>query len=166
MTSSAARHGKLNWDDLQSEQAYAPIRAYNQSKLANLMFALELDRRSRAEGWGIVANAAHPGTTLTGLYAAGPNLGRAKPSPIEAVMKRLAKWGVMVQDVDRGLLPALYAATSPEAEGGHFYGPDGFGQFTGGPAELAIYRSARDEAAAARLWDVSQHLAGLEFAAK
>ena len=95
MTSSAARHGKLNWEDLQSEQAYAPIRAYNQSKLANLMFALELDRRSRAEGWGIVGNAAHPGTTLTGLYAAGPNLGRDKPSPIEAVMQRLARWGVL-----------------------------------------------------------------------
>jgi len=59
MTSSAARHGRLNWADLQSEQAYAPVRAYNQSKLANLMFALELDRRSRADGWGIVSNAAH-----------------------------------------------------------------------------------------------------------
>jgi NAD(P)-dependent dehydrogenase (short-subunit alcohol dehydrogenase family) len=130
MTSSAARHGKPNWD----EAAYTPVRAYNQSKLANLMFALELDRRSRAEGWGILSNAAHPGTTLTGLYAAGPNMGRSKPSPIEAVMKRLARWGVLVQDVDHGLLPALCAATDPAAEGGRFYGPDGFGQFTGGPA--------------------------------
>ncbi|MER7280985.1 SDR family oxidoreductase [Dactylosporangium sp. NPDC000244] len=165
MTSSAARHAKLNWADLQSERAYAPIRAYNQSKLANLMFALELDRRSRAAGLGIVSNAAHPGTTLTGLYAAGPNMGREKPSPIEAVMKRLASWGVLVQGVERGLLPALYAATSHQAEGGRFYGPDGFGQFTGGPAELDLYRPARDEAAAARLWDVSQRLAGLQFAA-
>ncbi len=119
------------------------------------MFALELDRRSRAAGWGIVSNAAHPGTTLTGLYAAGPNMGRAKPSPVEAVMTRLARWGVLVQGVDRGLLPALYAATSPDAQGGRFYGPDGFGQFTGGPAELKLYRPARDEAAASRLWDVS-----------
>ncbi len=165
MTSSAARHGTLNWADLQSEQAYAPVRAYNQSKLANLMFALELDRRSRAKGWGILSNAAHPGTTLTGLYAAGPNLGRAKPSPIEAVMKHLARWGLLVQGVDRGLLPALYAATDPEAKGGRFYGPDGFGQFTGGPAELDLYRPARDQAAATRLWDVSQRLAGVDFAA-
>jgi NAD(P)-dependent dehydrogenase (short-subunit alcohol dehydrogenase family) len=165
MTSSAARHGRLNWADLQSEQAYAPVRAYNQSKLANLMFALELDRRSRAQDWGIVSNAAHPGTTLTGLYAAGPNLGRDKPSPIEAVMHRLARWGVLVQGVDQGLRPALYAATSPEAHGGRLYGPDGFGQFTGGPAELTIYRPARDEAAAARLWDVSVRLVGVEFAA-
>jgi NAD(P)-dependent dehydrogenase (short-subunit alcohol dehydrogenase family) len=164
MTSSAARHAKLNWADLQSERAYAPVRAYNQSKLANLMFALELDRRSRAAGWGIISNAAHPGTTLTGLYAAGPNLGRERPSPIEAVMKRLARWGVLVQGVDRGLLPALYAATSPAAQGGRFYGPDGFGQFTGGPAELEIYRPARDEAAAIRLWDVSLGLAGIDFA--
>lgn len=165
VTSSAARHAKLNWEDLRSERAYAPVRAYNQSKLANLMFALELDRRSRAAEWGIVSNAAHPGTTLTGLYAAGPNMGREKPSPIEAVMKRLAGWGVLVQGVDRGLLPALYAATSPEAGGGRFYGPDGFGQFTGGPAELDLYRPARDEAAAARLWDVSLRLAGLQFVA-
>lgn len=165
MTSSAARHGRLNWADLQSERAYAPVRAYNQSKLANLMFALELDRRSLAEGWGILSNAAHPGTTLTGLYAAGPNLGRAKPSPIEAVMKRLARWGVLVQGVDRGLLPALYAATDPEVKGGRFYGPDGFGQFTGGPAELDLYRPARDQAGATRLWDVSQRLAGVDFAA-
>jgi NAD(P)-dependent dehydrogenase (short-subunit alcohol dehydrogenase family) len=165
MTSSAAWHGRLNWTDLQSEQAYAPVRAYNQSKLANLMFALELDRRSRAQGWGIVSNAAHPGTTLTGLYGAGPNLGREKPSPIEAVMRRLARWGVLVQGVDRGLLPALYAATSPDAHGGRLYGPDGFGQFTGGPAELAIYRPARDEAAAVRLWDVSVRLGGVDFPA-
>ncbi|GAA4255812.1 SDR family oxidoreductase [Dactylosporangium darangshiense] len=165
MTSSAARHAGLNWEDLQSERAYAPVRAYNQSKLANLMFALELDRRSRAAGWGIVSNAAHPGTTLTGLYAAGPNLGRDKPARLEAVMRRLASWGVLVQGVERGLLPALYAATGPEAQGGHLYGPDGFGQFTGGPAELDLYRPARDDAAAARLWDVSQRLAGVEFAA-
>ena len=79
MTSSAARHAKLNWEDLQSDRAYAPVRAYNQSKLANLMFALELDRRSRAEGWGIVSNAAHPGTTLTGLYAAGPTWAARSP---------------------------------------------------------------------------------------
>jgi hypothetical protein len=101
---------------------------------------------------------------LTGLYGAGPNLGREKPSPVEAVMRRLARWGVLVQGVDRGLLPALYGATSPEANGGRLYGPDGFGQFTGGPAELNIYPSARDEVAAARLWDVSVRLAGVEFA--
>jgi NAD(P)-dependent dehydrogenase (short-subunit alcohol dehydrogenase family) len=165
MTSSAARQARLNWADLQGERKYSAIRAYGQSKLADLTFALELDRRSRNDGWGIVSNAAHPGTTTTGLYAAGPNLGRERPAPHEAIMTRLAGWGVLVHGVEQGLLPALYAATSPQAQGGRLYGPDGIGQFTGGPAELPIYRSARDEAEAARLWDYSLRLVGVEFSA-
>ncbi|MGK5740618.1 SDR family oxidoreductase [Micromonospora sp. URMC 103] len=163
MSSSAARFGRLDWDDLQSERRYSPVRAYNQSKLANLLFGLELDRLSRARGWGVVSSVAHPGTTLTNLYASGPSLGRERPSRQEAVMRRLARWGLFVQDVEAGLLPALHAATSPDAAGGRFYGPDGIGQFTGAPTELAVYRSARNPADAARLWDVSQHLARVTY---
>ncbi|GLW12550.1 oxidoreductase [Microtetraspora sp. NBRC 13810] len=163
MSSSAARMGSIDWADLQSERKYSPIASYNLSKLANLMFGLELDRRGRAAGWEIVSNVAHPGTTLTHLYAYGPNLGRTRPSRQESVMRRLARLGLFVQTVDRGLLPALYAATSPLAGGGRFYGPDGLGQFTGDPVELAVYRRARDQAAAARLWDVSARLAGVDF---
>jgi NAD(P)-dependent dehydrogenase (short-subunit alcohol dehydrogenase family) len=165
MSSSAARMGRIDWTDLQSERGYSPIRAYNLSKLANLMFGLELDRRSRAAGWGVSSNVAHPGTTLTNLYASGPNLGRARPSRHEAIMKRLARLGLFVHTADDGMLPALYAATSPDAEGGRFYGPDGFGQFTGGPTELNVYKAARDQAAAARLWSVSERLAGVELGA-
>ncbi|MER5649403.1 SDR family oxidoreductase [Streptosporangium sp. NPDC002524] len=165
MSSGAARTTRIDWDDLQSERKYSPIRSYGLSKLANLMFGLELDRRSRAGGWGLVSNVAHPGTTLTNLYASGPNLGRERPSPLEAIMTRLSRVGLFVQTVDRGALPALYAATDPRARGGGFYGPDGLGQFTGGPTELAVYKPARDEAAAARLWDVSERLARVEFAA-
>jgi NAD(P)-dependent dehydrogenase (short-subunit alcohol dehydrogenase family) len=165
MSSSAARTGKIDWADLQSERKYSPIRSYGTSKLANLMFGLELDRRSRANGWGVVSNVAHPGTTLTNLYVSGPNLGRKRPAHLQAIMKRLAGWGLFVQNVDAGLLPALYAATSPQAQGGRFYGPDGLGQFTGAPTELTVYRAARDEAAAARLWDVSERLTGVEFRA-
>ncbi|MDO0930496.1 SDR family oxidoreductase [Streptomyces sp. DG2A-72] len=164
MTSTAAR-GSINWDDLQSEKRYSPVRAYGQSKLANLLFALELNRLSTAGEWGIVSNAAHPGTTLTNLYASGPNLGRARPAPHEAIMKRFARWGIFVQSVDAGLLPPLYAATSPDPRGGHLYGPDGLGQFTGGPKQLAIYKSARSEADAARLWQISERLTGITFAA-
>jgi NAD(P)-dependent dehydrogenase (short-subunit alcohol dehydrogenase family) len=160
LSSSAARTAKINWADLQSTK-YSPIRSYGQSKLANLMFGLELDRRSKADGWGISSNVAHPGTTLTNLYANGPNLGRDRPSAHQAVMTRLAGWGVFVQSVDHGLLPALHAATSPDAQGGRFYGPDGFGQFTGDATELKIYKSARDESDAARLWTVSEQLAKL-----
>jgi NAD(P)-dependent dehydrogenase (short-subunit alcohol dehydrogenase family) len=155
VTSSAARQARLDLADPQSERAYAAVGAYGRSKLANLMFALELDRRSRAEGWGIVSNAAHPGTTLTGLYAAGPNLGRTRPAPHEAIMTRLARWGILVHGVEQGLQPILYAAADPHAEGGRLYGPDGIGQFTGGPAELRIYRSARDQDEATRLWSLS-----------
>ncbi|WP_151477335.1 SDR family oxidoreductase [Streptomyces albicerus] len=164
ITSSAARSGRINWDDLQSERRYSPVRAYNLSKLGNLLFALELERRSAANGWGIVSNAAHPGTTLTNLYASGPNLGRSRPAPFEAIVKRLARWGVFVHSVDAGMLPPLYAATSPQARGGLLYGPDGLGQFTGGPTELAIYKSARSEADAARLWEISERLTGGAFA--
>ncbi|MGP4085137.1 SDR family oxidoreductase [Streptomyces sp. KR55] len=165
VTSSAARGGRINWDDLQSEQRYSPVRAYNLSKLANLLFALELNRLSTAGEWGIVSNAAHPGTTLTNLYASGPNLGRTRPAPHEAIMKRLARWGVFVQSVDAGVLPLLYAATSRDARGGCLYGPDGLGQFTGSPTQLAIYKSARNEADAARLWQISERLTGVTFAA-
>ncbi|MBY8874265.1 SDR family oxidoreductase [Micromonospora sp. PLK6-60] len=161
VTSSAARQARFDWTDPQSERSYSPVRAYGRSKLANLLFALELDRRSRDAGWGIVSNAAHPGTTLTGLYTAGPNLGRRRPAPHEAIMTRLHRMGVLVQSVDRGALPPLYAAASPRAQGGRLYGPDGFGQFTGGPAELTLYRSARDEAEAARLWEYSLDRVGL-----
>ncbi|WP_409468642.1 SDR family oxidoreductase [Streptomyces sp. HC307] len=165
VTSSAARGGRIDWDDLQSEQRYSPVRAYNLSKLANLLFALELNRLSTAGEWGIVSNAAHPGTTLTNLYASGPNLGRTRPAPHEAIMKRLARWGVFVQSVDAGVLPLLYAATSRDARGGCLYGPDGLGQFTGSPTQLAIYKSARNEADAARLWQISERLTGVTFAA-
>jgi NAD(P)-dependent dehydrogenase (short-subunit alcohol dehydrogenase family) len=158
VTSSAARTAKLDWDDLQGERKYGAVKAYGQSKLAGLMFALELERRSRREGWGILSNAAHPGTTLTGLYAAGPNLGRDRPAPHEALMTRLARWGVFVHHVEQGVLPLLYAAAAPRAEGGRLYGPDGLGQFTGGPAELTIYRAARDEEQAAKLWDYTGEL--------
>ncbi|MCG5440013.1 SDR family oxidoreductase [Micromonospora foliorum] len=163
MSSSAARSGRLDWDDLQSNRRYASIRAYNASKLATLHFGLELDRRSRAGDWGIVSNVAHPGTTMTNLYASGPNLGRSRPSLHHSIMSRLARWGILVHSVDAGLLPALYAATSPQAQGGRFYGPDGLGQFTGAPTELTVYRSARSTDDAARLWAASERLVGVEY---
>lgn len=163
MTSSAARFGRPDWTDLNSERAYSPVRAYNLSKLAQLMFALELDRRSRAHGWGVVSNAAHPGTTYTGLYTAGPGMGSTRPPRVDAVMRRFLALGVFVQPVEQGLLPALRAATDPDAAGGTFYGPHGVGQFTGRPTRLRVYRSATDEAAAARLWAASEEMTGVRF---
>jgi NAD(P)-dependent dehydrogenase (short-subunit alcohol dehydrogenase family) len=164
-SSIAARSGKIDFDDLQSERRYSPMRAYSQSKLATMLFALELDRRSHAQGWGITSNVAHPGLTSTNLQAAGPNLGRKRSSPMDPIFRRLSRWGLLVQSVDTGLLPSLYAVTSPRAQGGHFYGPDGLAHLTGNATEQPVYRSARDEAVAARLWDVSNRLAGVDFAA-
>ncbi|MFD2795047.1 SDR family oxidoreductase [Promicromonospora vindobonensis] len=163
VSSAAARFGRLDWEDLNSERSYSPVRAYNFSKLAQLMFALELDRRSTAHGWGIVSNAAHPGTTYSGLYAAGPGLGSAKPPRTDAVMRRLLAVGVFVQPVEQGLLPVLQAATDPAAGGGTFFGPDGVGHFTGSSAPQRLYRAATDEAAASRLWDVSEGMTGVRF---
>jgi len=153
VSSAAARFGRLRWADLQAERKYSPVRAYNASKLANLLFALELDRRSTAAGWGITSNAAHPGTTVTNLY---------QPRQ-EAIMRWLARRGIFAHGVDAGLRPILHAATSSNAAGGRFYGPDGLGQFTGAPTELAVFRSGRDDTAAARLFEVSERLTGVEL---
>jgi NAD(P)-dependent dehydrogenase (short-subunit alcohol dehydrogenase family) len=162
-SSFGARSGRIDWADPQSERDYKPMRAYAQSKLAIMMFALELDRRSTADGWGLTSNVAHPGLTSTNLQATGPNMGRETASRMDPIFKRLARLGWGVQTVDTGLLPALYAATSPEARGGHFYGPDGLAHLTGGATEQKIYKSARSEADAARLWDVSAEWARVEF---
>ncbi|MHA6765010.1 Rossmann-fold NAD(P)-binding domain-containing protein [Streptacidiphilus sp. PAMC 29251] len=163
MTSSVARSARIDWADLQGERNYSASRSYGLSKLANLMFGLELDRRSRAGSWGIVSNVAHPGATMTNLLGSGPNMGRKRPAPWEPLFKRLSRWGVFVQTVDAGLLPALYAVSSPQAQGGRLYGPDGFGQLSGAPTELAMYKSALNQADSVRLWDMSEALAGVSF---
>ena len=163
MSSAAARTGKIDWRNLQGEIAYSATASYMTSKLAQMLFALELDRRSKANGWNVTSNVAHPGTTYTRLYSVGPNMGRGKPSPYDGLMRRLSKVGLFVQTVDKGLLPALYAATSPRAAGGRFYGPDGIGHFTGSAIEQAVYKVALDEAMAGRLWETSEQLTGVHF---
>jgi NAD(P)-dependent dehydrogenase (short-subunit alcohol dehydrogenase family) len=150
-TSFGARSGRIAWDDLQSGNGYGAWRAYNQSKLAGMLFALELDRRSRTGTWGLTSNVAHPGLAST-------NLQSTLPKPLAALFKRLSGLGYPVQKADHGLRSALYAATSPEAEGGRFYGPGGLGHFTGAPAEQRIYPSARSTEDAERLWRVSEEL--------
>lgn len=163
MASVGARSGRLAFDDLQSERRYSPMQAYNQSKLAIMLFALELDRRSRANGWGIASNAAHPGLTVTNLQSAGPNMGRTNASPMSRWFPLLARFPFLIQQVDTGILPVLFAATSADAKGGAYYGPSGWAHLTGGATEQEIYRAARDEAASRRIWDVSERLAQVTF---
>jgi len=165
LSSLAARFGKINWDDPQYEKSYSATQAYGQSKLATLMFALELDRRSREAGWGIVSNAAHPGLTKTNLQLAGPSHGREKPALMEQFYK--ASWRFtpfLWQEIDEGILPALYAAAAPHAEGGAFYGPRGFYEAAGGGvAPAKIPAKARNEGDCQRLWELSEQLTGVSY---
>jgi NAD(P)-dependent dehydrogenase (short-subunit alcohol dehydrogenase family) len=161
--SLSARSGTIDWDDLQSERAYKPMRAYGQSKLALMLFALELDRRSSAAGWGITSNVAHPGITPTNLLAAHPEMGRAKDGLDVRMIRRAAKHGRLAHTVEEGALPALMAATDPDAKGGMFFGPSGFAHLAGAPAEQKLYKSAQSVEDAQRIWAVSERLTGVAF---
>jgi NAD(P)-dependent dehydrogenase (short-subunit alcohol dehydrogenase family) len=165
LSSLAARRGRIHFDDPQFEKSYTPMQAYGQSKLAVLMFARELDRRSKEAGWGIVSNAAHPGLTKTNLQISGPSRGRAKPSTMERLYTlswRLTPF--LWQEIDEGILPALYAATSPQAEGGAFYGPHGIYEAAGGGVTAAkVPARARDDADCRRLWEISERLTGVNY---
>ena len=165
LSSLAARQGRIHFDDPQFEKSYTPMQAYGQSKLAVLMFARELDRRSKEAGWGIVSNAAHPGLTKTNLQISGPSRGRAKPSTMERLYTlswRLTPF--LWQEIDEGILPALYAATSPQAEGGAFYGPHGIYEAAGGGVTAAkVPPRARDDADCRQLWEISERLTGVNY---
>jgi NAD(P)-dependent dehydrogenase (short-subunit alcohol dehydrogenase family) len=166
LSALAARSGAIQWDDLQYQGKYEAMKAYGQSKLAQMLFALELDRRSRAAGWGIASNTAHPGLTVTNLQTSGWNLGSEKTSVRTTVFRQAPKvFPFMVQRPETGALPALYAATSPDARGGGFYGPDGFAHLTGGPTEQKLYGTAEDTDAAARIWAEGERLAEVGFPA-
>jgi NAD(P)-dependent dehydrogenase (short-subunit alcohol dehydrogenase family) len=163
MSSLLSRSGRLDFDDLQSERSYQPRRAYGTSKLANLMFAQELDRRSREHGWGIVSTAAHPGATITNLQVTGPSRGRSGRL-VELVNGFAYRIPGLWQQVDTGILPGLYAATSPYAHPAGYYGPDGFGELNGGVTLAKTPRQALHDADAVRLWDVSEQLTHVTFA--
>jgi NAD(P)-dependent dehydrogenase (short-subunit alcohol dehydrogenase family) len=162
--SIAARSGAINWDDLNWERGYDSRRAYTQSKIAFGLFGLELDRRSRAGGWGITSNISHPGVAPTNLLAAQPHMGRNQEVPQYRLIRMLSRWGV-AGTVETAVLPALHAATSPDAGGGRFYGPNRFGGLSGAPAEQTLYRPLRSTEDAERIWRVSEELAKVSFTA-
>ncbi|MER7081330.1 NAD(P)-dependent dehydrogenase, short-chain alcohol dehydrogenase family [Saccharopolyspora kobensis] len=161
--SVAANRHAINWDDLNWERSYHGQRAYSQSKIAFGLFGLELDRRSRAEGWGITSNLAHPGVAPTSLLAARPELGRARDTAGVRVIRALAGRGVLFGTVETALLPALFAATSPDARGERLYGPSGLGHLSGAPAEQALYSRLRSESDAERIWQISETLTRTSF---
>jgi NAD(P)-dependent dehydrogenase (short-subunit alcohol dehydrogenase family) len=155
LSSNAHRFGRIAFDNLGGDRHYFRWRAYGQSKLANLLFALELDRRLRAAGSTVKSLAAHPGYAATNLQFAGP------PGVDAAFMKVTNR--LVAQDDEMGALPTLYAATAPGLEGGAFCGPDGFLEQRGHPKPVAPNKAARDQDVARRLWEVSEEMTGVRF---
>jgi NAD(P)-dependent dehydrogenase (short-subunit alcohol dehydrogenase family) len=156
VSSTAHKFGSMRFDDLQSERSYHRWPAYGQSKLANLLFALELDRRLRATDTDVLSVAAHPGYTATNLQFA------ATPSRIERIGSLVLN-RIYAQGADRGALPTLYAAVA-DIPGGSFVGPDGFQEMRGQPKIVVPTRAARDPEKARRLWEISEQLTGVHFA--
>lgn len=157
VASIAHRSGRIAFDDLQRRRAYGPQSAYRQTKLAMLIFALELDRRLRAAGSPIRSVAAHPGIAATAIARRGDRAGRLA----ERIGAGLL--GLIGQSAARGALPLLYAATAPEAEGGRYYGPDGLWEVRGDPGPARIEPHAADPEAAGRLWALSETLTDVTY---
>jgi len=158
MSSMGHEPGVMNFDDLQSEHDYKPAEAYYQSKLANLLFTYELDRRLRVAGAPTQALAAHPGVVYTDLFRTRSRLDRALLSPW---LRPINFWAV--QNVHKGALPVLRAATDPAARGGEYYGPHRKHD-TGYPVAVESSARSHDLADQARLWPVSERLTGVEYA--
>jgi NAD(P)-dependent dehydrogenase (short-subunit alcohol dehydrogenase family) len=155
VSSGAHRMGRINFDDLQSTGHYRRWRAYGQSKLANLLFAFELDRRLRGAGSPVRSLAAHPGYAATNLQTAAPPM-------LDRLVMKVSNL-VIAQSAAMGALPTLYAATQPEVEGGMFIGPDGIAEQRGHPKRVTASGAARDQEVARRLWAVSEELTGVPF---
>jgi len=149
----------IDFDDLQAERSYKPMPVYTQSKLACLMFAFELQRRSEEAGWGVTSIAAHPGVSRTDLLHNAPGRHSAQG------LLRTFLW-FLFQPVAQGALPTLFAATSPNARGGGYYGPDRLGETRGHPTEAQIPKQAMEKHVAHKLWEMSEKLTRVSFNAQ
>jgi NAD(P)-dependent dehydrogenase (short-subunit alcohol dehydrogenase family) len=156
MSSGMANIGRIQFDDLQWQRRYRPIGAYAQSKLADLYLARHLASVATRRGWHLVSVAAHPGYTRTNLQTAGASLGRDKPT--QPLFTRIPL--VPSQAVEQGTEPLLYAATSPDAVNGGYYGPSRFREMVGPTKVARLNRRMRDEVTAARLWAEAERLTG------
>jgi NAD(P)-dependent dehydrogenase (short-subunit alcohol dehydrogenase family) len=154
VSSNAHKRGTIDFDDLQLERGYTPFGAYSQTKLANLLFARELQRLSTEHHASLVSVGAHPGLSSTAIV-------RELKGPI-AFITTLA-FRVVGQDDAQGALPQLYAAVAPDVEPGGYYGPSGWMEFKGDPAPAAVAPQAEDATAQKRLWTVSEELTGVTY---
>jgi NAD(P)-dependent dehydrogenase (short-subunit alcohol dehydrogenase family) len=155
VASIAHKGGRIDFNDLQGERSYSPWGAYNQSKLANILFSNELARR--AEGSKLTSLAVHPGVSKTQIGVNGPGFKDPKTFFIFKVATFLTQ-----SDAD-GALPTLYAATSPNAHAAEYIGPDGFMEMKGSPVVVQPKPHALDPATAERLWQVSEQLTGVVY---
>jgi NAD(P)-dependent dehydrogenase (short-subunit alcohol dehydrogenase family) len=162
VTTSSIVHriGKMRWNDLQRDRRYSKWLSYGQSKLSNLLFAFELDRRAKQAGAPLKSMAAHPGYANTHLQTAGPEM--AGSGFMQGFMSMANK--VFAQSDVQGAWPQLYAATMPDVHGGEYFGPGGMFEQQGHPEQVKGNRRARNEADAARLWQVSEQLTGVSYA--
>ena len=156
IASIAHTRGAIDFGDLQGAAKYKGGTAYSQSKLADLIFAFELDRRARAASSRLVSVAAHPGVATTGFVAA-----IGLPAPVVAFGNFAI--GLFGQDAAHGALPGLYAATMPDVQGGQYWGPDGFMEVRGSPRLAKIAPQALDRATWLRLWTKSEELTGVSY---
>ncbi|MFJ8495846.1 SDR family oxidoreductase [Streptomyces sp. NPDC094038] len=161
--SIAANQNAINWGDLHWERSYRGQRAYSQSKIAFGLFGLELNRRSEAGDWGITSNISHPGVAPTSLLSARPEMGRDKDTLGVRAIRFLSARGIIVGTVETAKFPALYAATSPDAKSGRFYGPSGPLHLGGPPAEQKLYSRLTSIQEASRVWQTSEQLTGLRL---
>ena len=156
ISSLAHRRGAIDFADIQGARRYRGLKAYSQSKLANLLFAFELDRRAQAAAVPLISVAAHPGVSDTGFMSAV-----GLPGPVTGILNVAMRY--VAQDAERGAWPGLYAATMPNVQGGQYFGPNGLGELRGVPTLATIAPQARDEEVAARLWSESEALTGVTF---
>lgn len=159
VSSIAHRAGRIHFDNIHLDGQYGRQRAYAQAKLANLMFAVELDRRLQRAGVQTRSLACHPGFASTNL--AGPGIVEESPLGIGRVVRWL--WPLMTQSAEKGAWPTLYAATSEHAQGGHYYGPAYLKEAIGPPREARPRRYAMDPEKGQRLWELSERLTGQHF---
>lgn len=159
ITTSSIAHvtGKIDFDNLNNERSYTRWSAYGKSKLADLMFAFELQRRLKRVGVETISVAAHPGFSHTSLQS-------TSVTEASAVMERLMYTLYGGQSAAMGALPQLYAATAPSLSGGEYIGPAGLFGLSGYPKKVRASKQAYDEQVAARLWEVSVEMTGVDYA--
>ena len=162
VSSMAHRSGRISFDDLTGERRYFRWAAYGQSKLANLLFAYELQRRADAAGAALASMAAHPGYSATNLQSSGPGVGGGIIAMANTAAMAISN-RLIAQSDDDGALPTLYAATFPGLPGGSFVGPDGLFEARGAPRVVGSSGASKDEGTARRLWSVSEELTGVSF---